>query len=142
MSVNISATFKADDRALNGLEAIEKDLIESPLDRHVVVGVVETVRITKDVADGMTETPTVRLIPHRTDALPSRREGRPEAARQGTQGPQRRRTTGRPVLQPRGRRRRLMARVHATKLESHELVDVDGYQLSDVEQLACRSGDG
>lgn len=62
MSVNIQATFKSDDRALNGLEAIEKDLVESPLDRHVIVGVVETVRITKDVADGMTETPTVRLV--------------------------------------------------------------------------------
>lgn len=35
-----------------------------------------------------------------------------------------------------------MARVHATKLESHELVDVDGYQLSDVEQLACKHGGG
>lgn len=62
MSVNIKATFKKDTRPLNGLEAIEELLVDKPLDRHVIVAVVETVRITDDVADGGTKTPTVRLV--------------------------------------------------------------------------------
>ena len=62
MSVNIQATFKKDDRHLNGLEAIQQNLIDAPLDRHVIVAVVECVRVTKDVTDGGTETPTVRLV--------------------------------------------------------------------------------
>ena len=61
MTVNISAAFKNDERVFNGLETITKDLIENPLERHVIVAWVECVRITKDVADGMTETPTVKL---------------------------------------------------------------------------------
>lgn len=62
MSVNISGTFKSDDRDLNGLERITKELIEEPLTRHVVVGIVETKRVVRDIADGGTETPTVRFV--------------------------------------------------------------------------------
>lgn len=62
MSVNISGTFRKDDRQLNGLESVAEDLIEDPLTRHVVVGIVETKRIVKDISDGGTETPTVRLV--------------------------------------------------------------------------------
>lgn len=62
MTVLISGTFKQDDRDLNGLTQISKELIEEPLTRHVVIGVVETKRVVRDIADGGTETPTVRFV--------------------------------------------------------------------------------
>lgn len=62
MSVNISATFSKEAREYCGLDAITADLIEFPHDRVYVVGVVEVLRITKDIADGGVETPTVRFV--------------------------------------------------------------------------------
>lgn len=61
MTVNIAATFKRDERENNGLTAIADQLIEEPLTRHVVVGLIETKRVTKDVADD-TETPTIKFV--------------------------------------------------------------------------------
>lgn len=61
MSVNISAAFARDDKHLNGLEAIEKDLIDDPLTDRWIIARVSTIRVTKDIVDGGTETPTVRL---------------------------------------------------------------------------------
>lgn len=62
MAVNMSSSFKKDDREYNGLEAIAETLTGDPLTRHVVVGIIETIRITRNVADGGTETPTVRFV--------------------------------------------------------------------------------
>ncbi|MEV7264678.1 hypothetical protein AB0N38_14110 [Micromonospora aurantiaca] len=61
MTVNMSATFKKDERINNGLERIARALVKDPLTRHVVVGVIECTRITRDIADGGVETPTVRF---------------------------------------------------------------------------------
>lgn len=60
MSVSYQARFRKDDSQYDGLVAVEKALIEEPLTPHVVVGVVETVRFTTDVATGVT-TPVVRF---------------------------------------------------------------------------------
>jgi hypothetical protein len=62
MTVNIAGTFKKDQREYNGLEAIASKLIDDPLTRRVVVGVVETKRIVRDMADGGTETAVVRFV--------------------------------------------------------------------------------
>ena len=62
MTVKIKATFKKDERAFNGLSAVEKELIEEPLTRQVVVGIVETSKVVRDVEDGGTESPTIRFI--------------------------------------------------------------------------------
>lgn len=62
MTVKIKATFKKDERAFNGLSALEKELIEEPLTRHVVVGIVETSKVVRDVEDGGTESPTIRFV--------------------------------------------------------------------------------
>jgi len=61
MAVNIASSFKKDEREYNGLESISEALINEPHETRVVVAVVEVVRITKNVADGGTETPTVRF---------------------------------------------------------------------------------
>lgn len=62
MTVRISGTFKKDVREYNGLEHIIKQLIDSPLDRHVCVLKVETKKIVRDIADGGTEEPTVQVV--------------------------------------------------------------------------------
>lgn len=77
MTVNVAATFKKDERINNGLERIARDLVKEPLNRHLVVGIIECTRITRDIADGGVETPTVRF------ALIEVLEGEPaEQARQ------------------------------------------------------------
>lgn len=77
MTVNVAATFKKDERINNGLERIARDLVKDPLNRHLVVGIIECTRITRDIADGGVETPTVRF------ALIEVLEGEPaEQARQ------------------------------------------------------------
>jgi hypothetical protein len=60
--VSISAAFKKDSRDLNGLESIVQELIDSPLDRRVIVAMVEVIRTTIDHRDGGTRTPTVKLL--------------------------------------------------------------------------------
>lgn len=60
MTVLIKGTFKRDEREFNGLEAIHEELCEKMLDRHVIVAVIETHKVTKDSAG--TVTPTVRLL--------------------------------------------------------------------------------
>jgi hypothetical protein len=60
--VNISAKFAKDEAEYDGLAAISGALIGDPMTRRVVVGVVETIRITEDLkADGR-KTPTVRFV--------------------------------------------------------------------------------
>jgi hypothetical protein len=62
MAVNVSATFRKDEREFNGLEAIRQELIDQPLVRHLVVAEVETIRLTTDVRDGGVITPTIKLV--------------------------------------------------------------------------------
>jgi len=61
-AVKIQGTFKKDEREYNGLESIGDELINSPLVRHVVVAVIETVTYEVNVRDGGTKTPKVRLV--------------------------------------------------------------------------------
>jgi hypothetical protein len=60
-TVNIQGTFKKDNREFNGLESVASDLTTRPHDRVIVIGIVETRKITQDVADGGTEAVTVRF---------------------------------------------------------------------------------
>lgn len=62
MAINIKAAMKRDERELNGLEHIVKELIDDPMTRRVVVGVIEVARITADYEDGGTEVPTVKFV--------------------------------------------------------------------------------
>lgn len=62
MAVNVQASFKKDEREYNGLEGAREDFIESPLERRIIVATVEVTRIMRDVSDGGTETPTVRMV--------------------------------------------------------------------------------
>jgi hypothetical protein len=77
MAVNVSATFRKDEREYNGLEAVREDLINRPLERVTIVATIETTAITTNVRDGGTQTPTVRLVNveamHGDDALTSRK---------------------------------------------------------------------
>jgi hypothetical protein len=62
MAVNVSATFKKDEREYNGLEGIRDDLIGKPLERRTIVATIEVTAITTNVRDGGVQTPTVRLV--------------------------------------------------------------------------------
>jgi hypothetical protein len=62
MAVNVSATFKKDERDQNGLEAIRASLIADPLERHIIVATIEVTQILTDVRDGGVQTPSVRLV--------------------------------------------------------------------------------
>lgn len=62
MAVNVSATFKKDEREYNGLEGIREELIVEPLERRTIVATIEVTAITTNVRDGGTQTPTVRLV--------------------------------------------------------------------------------
>lgn len=62
MAVQVQATFKKDEREYNGLEGAREDFIAQPLERRTIVATVEVTTITKDIRDGGTETPTVRLV--------------------------------------------------------------------------------
>lgn len=59
-AVNISGTFKKDSRPSNGLEAIADALVKDELARHVVVGIVELHKVTKE--PGEAARPTVRFV--------------------------------------------------------------------------------
>lgn len=61
MGVKISGSYKKDERPLNGLEAIAKDLIDSPYDEHYIIAKISCLRIAEDIEDGGTKTPTVKL---------------------------------------------------------------------------------
>lgn len=62
MAVLISGTFRKDDREFNGLERVTETLIKHPYVRHVVVGVIETTQIVRDIQAGGVETPRVRFV--------------------------------------------------------------------------------
>lgn len=60
--VAIKGSFGHDEQEFNGLEAYATDLVDNPLQRRVVVGIIETVRIVRDIAKGDVETPTIRFV--------------------------------------------------------------------------------
>lgn len=59
-AVRISGTFKKDERPENGLESIAPTLVKNELARHVIVGVVELHKVTKE--PGEAPVPTVRFV--------------------------------------------------------------------------------
>ena len=62
MAVTLSATFTKESKEYNGLEAIQQSLIDNPLDRRVVVALVEVTNIDEDILHGGVETPRVRVV--------------------------------------------------------------------------------
>jgi len=62
VTVNIAAQWKRDNRELNGLSAIEDELLGKPHEPHYAVVKIETKRITRDLADGDVEVPTVNIV--------------------------------------------------------------------------------
>ena len=61
MAVKISGSYKKDERAYNGLEAIAKDLIEDPHSEYYIIAKVGAKRITEEVDDGGSQSVTVKL---------------------------------------------------------------------------------
>lgn len=59
-AVNISGTFKKDNRPDNGLESISLRLVKDELKRHVVVGIVELHKVVKE--PGEAPIPTVHFV--------------------------------------------------------------------------------
>jgi hypothetical protein len=59
-AVNISGTFKKDSRTDNGLEAISDALVKDELARHVVVGIIELHKFTKE--PGEAPRPVVHFV--------------------------------------------------------------------------------
>lgn len=62
MTVKIAGTFSKDQRENNGLEGVKDSLINHPLERVLVAGLVETKTVTTDVANGSVEIPTIRFV--------------------------------------------------------------------------------
>lgn len=60
--VSITARFGKDDREMDGLAAISDELIAAPMERRVVIGVIEVKRITTDYADDGAQTPAVKFV--------------------------------------------------------------------------------
>lgn len=61
MPIKIAGSFKKDERSLNGLHAIEDELIHKPHEEHYIIAKIRVKRITDEVEDGGTLTPTVKL---------------------------------------------------------------------------------
>jgi hypothetical protein len=60
MSVQVQASFKKDQKHLDGIDHVRKDLIDNPLTPRVAVIVFDVASITHDVLDG-SDTPKIRL---------------------------------------------------------------------------------
>lgn len=72
-SVNISAQFPKDDRHLNGLDRILRDLVAEPFTEYVIVARVKRSRLTVNDVAG-TSTPSVRLVHVEAMLDPGRRD--------------------------------------------------------------------
>jgi hypothetical protein len=59
-AVKIAGTFKKDSRPDNGLESIAGELVKDEMARHVVVGIVELHKVTKE--PGEAPTPTIHFV--------------------------------------------------------------------------------
>lgn len=59
-AVKISGTFKKDGRPDNGLESVSEILVKDEMQRHVVVGIVEVARVSKE--RGEEPIPTVKFV--------------------------------------------------------------------------------
>jgi hypothetical protein len=62
VTVDISATFTTKEQVRNGLVAIADQLTDHPLERRVVIGVVECIRTKIDHTNGGAETPVVKFV--------------------------------------------------------------------------------
>jgi len=62
MAVRVKATFKKDTKEFDGLGAISDQLAADPLQRRVIVAVIEVTNIDHDVLEGGTKIPKVRLV--------------------------------------------------------------------------------
>lgn len=60
MAVQVQASFKKDQRHLDGLDDARKQLIDKPLQPRIIVAVIDVASITHDVLDG-SDTPKIRL---------------------------------------------------------------------------------
>lgn len=60
MTVQVKASFKKDNRHLDGLDAIRDQLVKQPHQARIIVAVVDVSKITENVEDGTT-TPQVRF---------------------------------------------------------------------------------
>lgn len=60
MAVQVQASFKKDQKHLDGLDHVRKDLIDAPLQPRIIVAVIDVAQITHDVLDG-SDTPKIRL---------------------------------------------------------------------------------
>lgn len=59
-AVKISGTFRKDGRPDNGLESVSEVLVKDEMQRHVVVGIVEVARVSKE--RGEEPIPTVKFV--------------------------------------------------------------------------------
>lgn len=62
MGVNIAAHYTKETREFNGLNDIVDELLDNPTVKRLAVVEYEVTRITRNIADGNTETPTINLI--------------------------------------------------------------------------------
>jgi hypothetical protein len=62
VTVKIAGTFSRETRDDNGLEEVKEQLINQPLERVLVAGLVETKTVTTDVANGSVAVPTIRFV--------------------------------------------------------------------------------
>jgi len=60
--VDITATFGKKEQSRNGLNDIAEDLGDKPLDRRLVVGMIEVVRTVIDRTAGDSETQAIRFV--------------------------------------------------------------------------------
>lgn len=60
MAVQVQASFKKEQKHLDGLDHVRKDLIDAPLTPRIIVAVIDVSQITHDVLDG-SDTPKIRL---------------------------------------------------------------------------------
>lgn len=60
MAVQVQASFKKDQRHLDGLDDARKQLIDKPLQPRIIVAVIDVATIMHDVLDG-SDTPKIRL---------------------------------------------------------------------------------
>lgn len=62
MSVRIAAQFTGEARSLNGLDSIADALLEEPREKRYLIAEYTVRRITEDIDDGGTRTPTINLV--------------------------------------------------------------------------------
>ena len=72
MGVQIKASFKKGTKMYNGLDAIEKELLDEPLREHIVIAKVRASKTEIDHLNGGTQTPQVEF--HHIEVMLSDKE--------------------------------------------------------------------